>query len=64
MDIAHILFSTFTLALSRWLFELRDERRMRRELAQLSSLGESQLRDLGLSHAAVARALRSNAALA
>lgn len=47
--------------LTRALCRLRGAARLRRELAELSAMGAHELRDLGISHAAVAAATQRTA---
>jgi uncharacterized protein YjiS (DUF1127 family) len=58
MNTSLILISGFTQWLEQMACRLREARRMRRELDELSRMGAHELADLGISHAALAAAAR------
>ena len=52
------IFSALSGWFSRQLCQWREARRLQRDLAEIASMGAHELRDLGISHAAVAAAAR------
>jgi uncharacterized protein YjiS (DUF1127 family) len=64
MNMSLILFSAFTQWLEQTACRIREARRLRRELDELSRMSAHELTDLGISHASLAAAARRDACCA